>query len=177
MQRNFFSAFFLNILTVMPLFFVVIQKPKSTEIESLIEKPKFRLLNQTFGFLSAHPLLWEDSSHVVCKGGLAKVLRTLSEWTWMSPHTFTEYHPSSVRSLHVIKCLNIKLWWSSFISSSTVELPFAWLLFLANGLSQKWQLGRSKIMPPVQKLHLDEASSSTYVPNTVRLHTSLCSVY
>ena len=56
MQKK--RIFLLSSWLFSPLFryFVVIQKPKSTETESLIQKPKFRLLNQTFGFVSAQPL-------------------------------------------------------------------------------------------------------------------------
>ena len=45
------------VLTVCRQNRTVLQKPKPTETESLIQKPKFRLLNQTFGFVSAQPLV------------------------------------------------------------------------------------------------------------------------
>ena len=55
------SAFFLAVLTVCRQNLAVLQKPKPTETESLIQKPKFRLLNQTFGFVSAQPLIQGNS--------------------------------------------------------------------------------------------------------------------
>ena len=62
------SAFFARI-------FLLSSKPKPTETESLIQKPKFRLLNQTFGFVSAQPLfatlhLLEASSAIEASSSL-----------------------------------------------------------------------------------------------------------
>ena len=50
-KKKNLSAFFLAVLTVMLFFFC-----SPTETESLIQKPKFWLLDQTFGFVSAQPL-------------------------------------------------------------------------------------------------------------------------
>ena len=61
MQKKESFCFILDYFMPDCRFFVVIQKPKSTETERLIQKPKFQLLNQTFGFVSAQPLIQGNS--------------------------------------------------------------------------------------------------------------------